>query len=140
MTSEVMERVLHNRYFVWNDVFPYVPRQNEDVDQYILRKLVDKGAVPALVAAFQQRMEDFVKSEKDKGRTPLNPINSVRHSRRRITEQCPNQTKRPQRSPSPPRAGAETVEELAKCLLYMEKEVAPLQAELARLKAKPGCE
>jgi hypothetical protein len=37
----------------------------------MLRKLVDDGAVPALVVAFQQRMEDFFKSEKEKGHTPL---------------------------------------------------------------------
>ena len=70
-SSRAIANVLGSFNFFWNDLIPYAPDQNRDVDQMLLRTLLDDGLLSELVVAYEQRMQNFITSEQSKGRTAL---------------------------------------------------------------------
>ena len=67
----------------FSDLIPYAPDQNRDVEQMLLRTLLDDGLLSELVVAYEQRMQKFITSEQSKGRTALvksYPIKKFSHT------------------------------------------------------------
>jgi hypothetical protein len=55
---------------LWNDLYPYAPVRNGNVDQVALRNLLDSRSGDILVTAMQSRMNEFIEDEIGKGFWP----------------------------------------------------------------------
>jgi hypothetical protein len=70
-TSMELAKIFLGNYFQWNDLFPFVPARNDDVNQELLIKLLLDGKICNLVDNFHLRMLGFISSEQNRHRRPV---------------------------------------------------------------------
>ena len=71
LTSMELAKIFLGYYFQWNDLFPFVPARNDDVNQALLMKLLLDGKICNLVDNFHLRMLGFISSEQNRHRRPV---------------------------------------------------------------------
>ena len=71
LTSMELAKIFLGYYFHWNDLFPFVPARNDDVNQALLMKLLLDGKICNLVDNFHLRMLGFISSEQNRHRRPV---------------------------------------------------------------------